>query len=78
VWQEVSGVELLSLHVPGQNIVEMACFTPDGRRVVTAGDDGIYRLLAFQDFDALLELVRKRLTREWKPEERRRYLRQEA
>jgi WD40 repeat protein len=74
VWDAESGLELLSYQVPGQNIVEMACFTPDSRRVVTAGEDNFYRLLAFQDFDELLDIVRKRATRDWTAEERRRYL----
>ena len=48
------------------------------RRVIACSSDDSYRLLAFQDFDELLEIVRKRATRNWKPEERRRYLRQES
>jgi WD40 repeat protein len=75
VWDANSGAELLCYRVPGQDVVKIALFTPDGRRVCTLGDDGFYRLVAFKDFDDLLEVVRKRATRDWKPEERRRYLR---
>ena len=78
MWDAESGSELLSYHVPGQNQFNMACFTPDSRRVAACGNDDHYRLLAFQDFDDLLEIVRGRVTRDWKPEERRRYLRQQA
>jgi WD40 repeat protein len=75
VWDANSGAELLCYRVPGQDVAVIAGFTPDGRRVAMLGDDGCYRLLAFLDFDELLEIVRKRATRDWKPEERRRNLR---
>jgi WD40 repeat protein/DNA-binding SARP family transcriptional activator len=77
IWDANSGMELLSFHVPGQDLLRSASFTPDGRRVVTIGEDGICRLLAFQNFDDLLDIVHKRVTRTWKLEERRRYLRQD-
>lgn len=75
VWDVESGLELLSYALPKENCYYHAFFTPDGRRVVVFSNDGCYRLLAFQDFDDLLEIVGKRATRDWKPEERRRYLR---
>lgn len=75
VWDAENGTELLSYVLPKENCNLQAFFTPDGRRVVVYSEDSCYRLLAFQDFDELLEIVRKRATRDWKPEERRRYLR---
>jgi len=78
VWDAVSGVELLSYSLPSNGIYYLALFTADSQRVVACSSDDCYRLLAFQDFDELLEIVRKRASRDWKPEERRRYLRQES
>ena len=74
VWDASTGAELLSFHLPGQNTVEMACFTSDGRCLVITGDDGYCRKQVFQDFDELLALVRQRRTRDWTPEERALYL----
>jgi WD40 repeat protein len=74
VWDAETGAELLHYRVPGNNWFGMAFFTPDGR-VIAAGEDGYYRAFAFQDFDALVELVRGRKVRDWKEEERKRYLR---
>lgn len=75
VWDAESGAELLSYALPKERCSLQAFFTPDSRRVVAYSDDGCYRLLAFQDFDELVAIARKRVTRDWKPEERRRYLR---
>ncbi len=77
IWDAESGAELLSYRVPGVGWFSMAFFTPEGR-VVAAGEDGVYRLLAFADFKELLEIVRRRKARDWKLEERRRYLREES
>lgn len=74
VWDAETGAELLHYRVPGNNWFGMAFFTPDGH-VIAAGEDGCYRTFAFQDFDALVELVRGRKVRDWKEEERKRYLR---
>lgn len=75
VWDAESGAELLSYALPKEKSGLHGFFTPDSRRVVVYSEDGCYRLLAFQDFDELIAIARKRVTRDWKPEERRRYLR---
>jgi WD40 repeat protein len=74
VWNAQNGEEVLTYQVPGQNRFDMAFFTPDADCICAVGDDGYYRLLAFQDFDRLVELIRRRVVRDWKPEERARYL----
>lgn len=75
VWEGESGAELLSYALSKESCNLNAFFTPDGQGVVVFSNDGCYRLLAFQNFDDLLEIVQKRAARDWKPEERRRYLR---
>jgi WD40 repeat protein len=77
VWDAENGAELLNYRSPTECRFRTAFFTPDSRRVVAGSSDGYYRLLAFADFDELLDIVRKRITRDWKLEERRRYLREE-
>lgn len=74
VWDAESGAEILIYFSPVEPRSCMACFTPEGRQVVTGGINNQYRLLAFQDFDELVAIVSTRVTRDWKPEERRRYL----
>jgi WD40 repeat protein len=48
-------------------------FHPDGRYVVTAGDDGMVRVFIV-DIDDLMELARSRLSRGFTEEECQRYL----
>jgi WD40 repeat protein len=78
IWGAETGIELLSYNFPGSTRFDIAFFTPDGKQVVAVSEDNHYRMLAFQNFDELVNIVRGRITREWKPEERRRYLRQEV
>ncbi|MDX1414228.1 MAG: WD40 repeat domain-containing protein [Candidatus Promineifilaceae bacterium] len=52
-------------------------FTPDGKGLITCGDDGVTRIFTI-DYDELLKLARERATRELTEEECQRYLHLES
>jgi WD40 repeat protein/DNA-binding SARP family transcriptional activator len=72
VWDAGDGRELLSFKLP--TAVLSAFFSADGQQVILIPEQGGYRLNTFLDFNDLVDLAKKRLTRDWKPEERRKYL----
>jgi WD40 repeat protein len=78
VWDSVSGAQLLTYSQPIPGSFYMAYFYNDSQRIVAFGDSGYYYQYFFQDFDQLLEIVRSRVARDWKPEECRIYLRSET
>ncbi len=75
IWDATDGKELLSYRLP--DVALGAFFTPDGQRVIVVPETGGYHLNAFLEIDELVEVARQRVTRDWNPEERRRYLREE-
>ncbi|HEX9595589.1 MAG TPA: BTAD domain-containing putative transcriptional regulator [Anaerolineales bacterium] len=75
LWDATSGQELIVLG-RNDNGADLD-FSPDGRFLATTNGDGQARIYVLQ-VEELMELARSRLTRSWRLEECRRYLRQEA
>ena len=72
MWDLDEGVELLTL--TDQPLpLEGVDFSPDGTRVVTAGDDGIVSVYIVST-EELIEVARSRLSRGFTQEECQRYL----
>jgi WD40 repeat protein len=65
-----NGRELITL---ATGPVICVAWTPDGNRLLSAGDDGIIQVYAM-DIDLLMSLARSRVTRNLTPEECRKYL----
>ena len=53
--------------------VRSVVWTSDGKRLLSAGDDGIIQVYAM-DIDLLMSLARSRVTRNLTPEECQKYL----
>ena len=70
-WDATSGQELLTLRGHTKS-VNSAAWGPDGKRLATAGADGIAQVYAM-DIDDLLKLARSRVTRDLTPDECLRY-----
>jgi WD40 repeat protein len=75
VWDAASGQELLTLmgHV---GTVASAAWSPDGTRLATASHDGTVQVYSI-DVRDLLDLARKRVTRDFTPDECKRYFQSE-
>jgi hypothetical protein len=72
VWDAAQGTELRLL-ADHTNSVTSVAFSPDGDRIVSASFDGTVRVWV-GNFAALLELAKRRVTRELTLEERAQYL----
>jgi WD40 repeat protein len=70
-----TGELLIGLQHPAG--VSYAEFTPDGKRLMTGGQDGIFRIWAL-DLQELVTLARSRVTRELTDEECQQYLHRDA
>jgi WD40 repeat protein len=70
-----SGRELITI-AAHSGYVRSVAWTPDGKRLLSAGDDGIIQVYAM-DIDLLMSLARSRVTRNLTPEEGRKYLHRE-
>ena len=76
LWDAVNGSELQIL--PGHSaIVTSVAFSPDGRRLASAGTDGIVQVFAL-DISELLKLARSRVPRNLNADECKRYLQTET
>jgi WD40 repeat protein/DNA-binding SARP family transcriptional activator len=71
IWNAHTGELLERLPHPGS--VFAAEYSPDGKRILTAGGDGLARLF-YLDMDDLLSVVRTRLTRDLTPDECQKYM----
>jgi WD40 repeat protein/DNA-binding SARP family transcriptional activator len=71
IWNAHTGELLERLPHPG-SVFDVA-FSPDGKRILTAGGDGLARLF-YLDVDDLLNVVRTRLTRDLTQDECQNYL----
>jgi len=72
VWDVESGRELITL-AAHSDAVRSVVWTPDGKRLVSAGEDRIIQVYAM-DIDLLMSLARSRVTRNLTLEECRKYL----
>ena len=69
VWDAKTGRELFTL--TGHNgIVFAATYSPDGKRIATAGGDGIVQIYT-TDMEELLQIAKSRVTRQLTAEEKR-------
>ncbi len=76
VWDASNGKELLTVHGHAGDVYSVA-FSPDGKRVATAGFDGTGQIYALE-IQALLDLARTRVTRDFTPDECKRYFQSQA
>jgi WD40 repeat protein len=67
-----NGRELITL-AAHSGAVNNVAWTPDGKRLLSGGDDGLIQVYAM-DIDLLMSLARSRVTRNLTPEESRKYL----
>ena len=67
-----SGRELITLAAHSGAVCSVA-WTPDGKRLLSGGADGIIQVYAM-DIDLLMSLARSRVTRNLTPEECQKYL----
>jgi WD40 repeat protein len=75
VWDAVSGQELFTFK--GHTLyVNSVAWSLDGKRLATASSDGTVRIYAM-DVRLLLDLARKRVTRDLTPDECKRYFQAE-
>ena len=70
-----SGKELLTLRGHSGSVNGVA-YSPDGKRLATASQDGTVQVYAI-DIHELLNLARSRVTRDFTPEECKRYFQSE-
>ena len=71
VWNAETGTELFTL-TGHDSKVYSAVYSPDGRRIVTAGEDGIVQIYT-TDMDELLQIAESRVTRQLTAEEKEKY-----
>ena len=75
VWDAADGRELFTLK-GHTGIVNSAAWSPDGKRLATASDDQTVQIYTI-DVRELLDLARKRVTRNFTPDECKRYFQSE-
>ena len=71
VWDAETGKELFTLNGHNGN-VSSACWSPDQKRLMTSGKDGIVQIYT-TDIDELLQIVESRVTRQLTAEEKEKY-----
>ncbi|MDP6599317.1 MAG: hypothetical protein QGI86_26165 [Candidatus Poribacteria bacterium] len=71
VWNADTGQELLTLKGHDSSVNSVA-YSPDGKRIATAGGDGIVQVYT-TDMDELLQIAESRVTRQLTAEEKERY-----
>ena len=71
VWDAETGKELFTL-TSHEGRVFSAVYSAVGKRIATAGDDGICRIYT-TDMDELLQIAESRLTRQLTAEEKEKY-----
>jgi hypothetical protein len=74
VWDTSTGGELLTLNSSAAQLNKVA-YSPDGRRLITAGPDAIR--VHVLPIDELVNLAQSRVTRWWTEDECRKLLHQE-
>ena len=72
VWEAATGQELLTLE-GHKDWVWSVAWSPDGKRLAAAGEDGVVQLYAI-DIELLMLLARSRVTRNLTLKECRKYL----
>jgi WD40 repeat protein len=76
VWDAANGQELLNLK-GHEDIVSSVAWSPGGKRLASASKDGTVLVYAL-DIRELLDLARKRVTRNLSPDECQRYFQSET
>ena len=71
VWGANTGQELTTLKGHGSWVMS-AVYSPDGKRIATAGRDGIVQIYT-TDMDELLEIANSRVTRQLTAKEKEKY-----
>ena len=71
VWDANTGQELMTL-TGHDDWVNSAVYSPDGKRIATAGSDGIVQIYT-TDIEELLQIAESRVTRQLTAEEKERY-----
>ena len=71
VWDTKTGTELLTLTGHDGRVFSVA-YSPDGKRIATAGKDGMVQIYT-TDMDELLEIAKSRVTRQLTAEEKEKY-----
>ena len=71
VWDAETGTELFTL-TGHDGWVWSVAYSPDGQRIVTAGGDGAVQIYT-TDMDELLEIAKRRVTRQLTAKEREKY-----
>ena len=71
VWDANTGQELMTLTGHGSRVAS-AAYSPDGKRIATAGSDGIVQIYT-TDMEELLQIAESRVPRQLTAEEKERY-----
>ena len=71
VWNVETGKELFTLNGHNGNVLS-ACWSPDQKRLMTSGQDGIVQIYT-TDIDELLQIAESRVTRQLTAEEKEKY-----
>jgi WD40 repeat protein len=73
VWDVTSDIREPLYRFTHQTVVEGVAFSPDGKRLATAGSDGVVRVFLL-DFNELVRVAQSRVRRPWTRDECEQYL----
>ena len=71
MWDAQTGTELLTLPGHGSWVIS-ATYSPDGRRIITSGEDAFVQIHT-TDMDELLQIAESRVPRQLTVEEKEKY-----